>query len=103
MTAPDWLIWRDERKPNAKECGVDLGGDNLPELNGKHEVMEAQVKSGEKETEGLDGMINEDAYLNGGTWFMDRWLPAVNFHSALKINNTDDKRFFSVAKLQMTN
>ena len=59
VTAPDWLIWRDERNSDVKEYGVDLGGDNLPELNGKHEGTESQVKSDEKETGELKDMVNE--------------------------------------------
>ena len=49
-------------------------------------------------------MVSEDAYYNGGTWLMDRWLPADNNnYSVLVDNNTDDKKSLSVAKLQMTN
>ena len=65
VTAPNWLIWRDERYSDVKEYGVDLGGDNLPELNGKHEGTESQVKSDEKETGKLKDVVNEYSY---GYW-----------------------------------
>ena len=104
VTAPDWLIWRDERNSDVKEYGVDLGGDNLPELIGKHEGTESQVKSDEKETGEFNDIVNEEAYYNEGTWLMDRWLPATNNYPVLVDNDTGgDNKSLSVAKLQMTN
>ena len=106
-----WMVWRDERVSDAKEYGidVDLRGVILPDLIGKHEGTESQDNHNEKETDivvadNWQVDVDEGAYKEGGTWFMDKWLPAKNINSNTKvIKQTQENDRISSDKLQMMN
>ena len=48
--------------------------------------------------------VDEGEYKEGGTWFMDKWLPAKNINSNTKvIKQTQENDRISSDKLQMMN
>ena len=84
---------------DAKEYRVDFRGVNLPDLIGEHDGREAQDNSDGKRLV-IGDRINVGAYFGGGTWLIDKWLPAkkVKDIEAVQPSHNQDKTSISIAK-----